>query len=99
MDEYQFESCIFRSHKVLQKRVLPASLQGLRLDTDVDIQQESFGYIVGWIKRGEFLRYTIEVSEDGTVTRFAHFYGLVVGYLILVKCGSTARHKKTHTLP
>lgn len=54
--------------------LLPASLniaifdcicQVLRPDQDVDIHEETFGHVVGWIAEDEYLRYTINVTKDG----------------------------------
>ncbi|CAN0516453.1 unnamed protein product, partial [Laminaria digitata] len=42
-------------------------LQAFRTDEDVDIQKErDGGFSIGWITAGEYLRYTVDVEEDGT---------------------------------
>ncbi|CAN0300263.1 unnamed protein product, partial [Laminaria digitata] len=38
-----------------------------RPDEDVDIQKvNGGGFSIGWITAGEYLRYTVDVTEDGT---------------------------------
>ena len=44
-----------------------APLQAFRTDEDVDIQKDrDGGFNIGWIDAGEYLRYTVDVEEDGT---------------------------------
>ncbi|CAN0432792.1 unnamed protein product, partial [Scytosiphon promiscuus] len=38
----------------------------LRLDEDVDVYHLGNGFIVGSTAAGEYLRYTVDVTEDGT---------------------------------
>ncbi|CAN0563013.1 unnamed protein product, partial [Laminaria digitata] len=37
-----------------------------RPDEGVDIDPLGTGYNVGWIRAGEFLRYSVDVTTDGT---------------------------------
>ncbi|CAN0068237.1 unnamed protein product, partial [Laminaria digitata] len=37
-----------------------------RTDESVDVGSTDDGYFVGWIESGEYLRYTVDVSTDGT---------------------------------
>lgn len=41
-------------------------LQALRLDEGVDVKAYFGGYKVGTIKDGEYLRYSVDITEDGT---------------------------------
>ncbi|CAN0489179.1 unnamed protein product, partial [Scytosiphon promiscuus] len=38
----------------------------LRPSEDVDVERLGTGYNVGTIDTGEYLRYTVDVKEDGT---------------------------------
>lgn len=40
--------------------------QAFRPDEDVDINAMGGGYNVGYITAGEYLRYTVDVTQDGT---------------------------------
>ncbi|CAM9850330.1 unnamed protein product, partial [Laminaria digitata] len=41
--------------------------KAFRTDEDVDIQKvQGGGFSIGWITAGEYLRYTVDVEEDGT---------------------------------
>jgi acid phosphatase len=47
----------------------PGNYGGAYRDTDVDIAQMPRGnYVVGWVDAGEWLRYTVNVTGDGTYT-------------------------------
>lgn len=39
--------------------------QDFRTDEAVDIEDLDAGYIVGWMEIDEYLRYTVDVTEDG----------------------------------
>lgn len=43
----------------------PGNLGGAYRDTDVDIEEGSEGYDVGWIAPTEWLNYTVNVTSDG----------------------------------
>lgn len=44
--------------------------QAFRTDEAVDISEISNGrYNIGWARDGEYLRYTVDVSEQGTASK------------------------------
>lgn len=72
-----------RTRTILTKRELNESLinitppkhQALRRTEDVDIREAAAGgYYVGWTAASEYLRYMVEVTEDGEMKS-------VLGYL------------------
>ena len=48
-----------------------ALCQAFREDESVGIRAHDRGFNVGWNRKGEYLRYTIDVTGDGVIPNYA----------------------------